>query len=350
MTKTPLKIIFLADTRPGHYHLAQGIIAAIERLRPIEVTRVEVNRKWIVPTRWLRRRISAKSFFPPRMLRMAYRIDAYALPKADLVVSAGGETHMPNICVAQFLGIPNIFCGSLLRGLGPENFSLIVSSYDRDATSPLHMVVLKPSAIDPDKLGRPKHVPRYGPDNTPKLAALLIGGNAGGFRYRRAEWQGLLDFARAVSKAWGTRWLISTSRRTPDFVADLIAELAKDDSVVERFIDYRSAGPGTLPEVFSQAEIVVCTEDSSTMISEAVSARLPVVGVSPKAHRFTDEEQRYRDFLIGENWCRVLPLAGLTPDSLAAALSEIEPIGENPLDALATKLKARLPELLGNSD
>ena len=60
------------------------------------------------------------------MLRMAYRIDAYALPKADLVVSAGGETQMPNICVARLLDIPSIFCGSLLRGLGPENFNLIV--------------------------------------------------------------------------------------------------------------------------------------------------------------------------------------------------------------------------------
>ena len=31
------------------------------------------------------------------------------------------------------------------------------------------------------------------------------------------------------------------------------------------------------------------------MISEAVSARLPVVGVAPQAHRFTDEEQIYRE-------------------------------------------------------
>ena len=89
---TPLKVIFLADTRPGHYHLAEGVIAAVERLRPVEVTRIEVKRKWIVPTRWLRRRINAQSFFPPRMLRMAYRIQADELPKADLVVSAGGET------------------------------------------------------------------------------------------------------------------------------------------------------------------------------------------------------------------------------------------------------------------
>ena len=342
---TPLKVIFLADTRPGHYHLAQGVIAALARLRPVDVTRIEVKRKWIVPTRWLRARIASKGFFPPRMLRMAYRIDAYALPRADLVVSAGGETLMPNICVTRFLGVPSIYCGSLLRGLGPENFSLVISSYDRDAGSDRHMVVLKPSSIDPDRLGRPASVPRYCAELHPRLAGLLIGGNAGPFRYRRKEWELLLGFAAEISKAWGTRWLVSTSRRTPSSVADRIAELAKDDQFIARFIDYRTAGPGTLPEIFAHAEIIVCTEDSSTMISEAVSARLPVVGVAPAAHRFTDEEQDYRGFLLANSWCRVLPIAALTQDAFASALSEIEPIRENPLDALAAKLKERLPEL-----
>jgi mitochondrial fission protein ELM1 len=173
----------------------------------------------------------------------------------------------------------------------------------------------------------------------------LIGGNAGPFRSKREEWERLVNFARDVSRAWGTRWLISTSRRTPDYVSDLIAELAKDKTVVERFVDYRTAGPGTLPQVFGKAEAIVCTEDSSTMISEAVSARLPVVGVAPEAHRFTDEETEYRNFLIRNDWCRVLPIAGLNPESFARALSEIAPVGENPLDALAAKLKERLPEL-----
>ena len=85
MTKTPLKVIFLADTRPGHYHLAQGVIAALARIRPVEVSRILIQRKWIVPTRWLRRRIAANTFFPPRMLRMAYRIDADALPRLSLI-------------------------------------------------------------------------------------------------------------------------------------------------------------------------------------------------------------------------------------------------------------------------
>ena len=140
--------------------------------------------------------------------------------------------------------------------------------------------------------GVPRRCPRYGPDLHPRLAGFLVGGNAGPFRYRRREWDRLLAFIAEISKAWGTRWLISTSRRTPDYVADKFAELARNESVVARFIDYRTQGPGTLPEVFGKAEVILCTEDSSTMISEAVSARLPVVGVAPRAHRFTDEEQK----------------------------------------------------------
>ena len=35
----------------------------------------------------------------------------------------------------------------------------------------------------------------------------------------------------------------------------------------------------------------------------------------------------------------MLPIAELTPDAFARALSEIEPIQQNPLDALAAKLK-----------
>ena len=74
-------------------------------------------------------------------------------------------------------------------------------------------------------------------------------------------------------------------------------------------------------------------------------ARLPVVGVAPGAHRFTDDEQDYRDFMIANGWCRVLPIVELTLGAFARALSEIEPLRDNPLDALAAKLKERLPQL-----
>jgi hypothetical protein len=87
---TPLKVIFLADTRPGHYHLAEGVIAALARLRPVEVTRILVHRRWIVPTRWLRRRINAKGFIRRACCAWPIASMPRRCPKADLVVSAGG--------------------------------------------------------------------------------------------------------------------------------------------------------------------------------------------------------------------------------------------------------------------
>ena len=53
----------------------------------------------------------------------------------------------------------------------------------------------------------------------------------------------------------------------------------------------------------------------------------------------------WRDAVLAVLKLRGLNLAKLTPETFAKALSEIEPLHENPLDALAAKLKERLPEL-----
>lgn len=336
-----LPVLLLADDRPGHYHLAEGVVAALARLGPVRPERLTLRRRRWLPARLLRP-LAARA--PAAVLRLGYGLDAAHLPPARLVVSAGGETLAANVAAADALGADNIFCGSL-RGVGPERFSLVITSYARHAGRPNHLVALKPSAIDPDALGRPKSVPRYGPDHPPALAGLLIGGDSGLFKYAPEEWARLLDFTRAVSRAWGTRWLVSTSPRTGPDVSALVFELAKDKSVVADFVDFRWAGPGTLERIFARADVVVCSEDSSTMISEAVAARLPVLGVSPAVHAFKPEEAEYRAFLAANGWCRFLPIADLTVARFGAALTGIAPPADNPLDRLAVQLRDRLPWL-----
>lgn len=284
----PLRILHLSDDRPGHYHLAEGVIAAAGRLREVVCECRVVRRQRLIPARLLRSWAARRPPAAGPILGLGYGIRADRLPAADLVVSAGGETMAANIVAARHLGAANIFCGSL-RGLAPELFSLVVTSYARFADAPRHIVALKPSAMDPDALNRPKTVPRFGAAQPPERAGLLIGGDSGLFKYRDEEWRALLAFLPQLSASWGTRWLVSTSRRTAPWVADAVAELARDPAVVEDFIDFRTAGPGTLPRLFGRADIVLCTEDSSTMISEAVSARLPVVGVAPERHAFKPE-------------------------------------------------------------
>ncbi len=340
----PLRILFISDGRPGHYHLAEGVIAALERRVNIETQCVLIKRRRMVPGRYLRMLATADWCTPDQLLKMGYAFDSGELKPADLVVSSGGETLPVNLAAKHLLGAENIFIGST-RGIAAEEFSLIVSSYERHAELPQHLVTLKPSALNPDLLGRPKQVPVFGADNPPKRAGLLIGGDSGLFKFRNEEWLTLFDFAREVSRLWGTRWLVSTSRRTSPEIAQAAFDLAKNSQVVADFIDYKLAGPGTLEKIFSNADVIMCSEDSSTMISEAVWARLPVVGVSPAHHAFKPEEREYRLLMKHNNWCRFTPIARLNVELFADLLGEIEPLSENPLDRLAGELKARLPSL-----
>jgi len=342
---SPIKVLLLSDSRPGHYHLAEGVIAALARVRPVETVRVGLRRRKWVLTKALRV-LMRRQISPALLLNLGYGLDARALPRVDLVISAGRETIPANVAAARHLGAVNIFCGSL-RQIPADVFSLVITSYDRYAALPNHIVTLKPSAMDPDALGRPKIVPPTGPDAPPGRAALLIGGDSGFFTYTEAEWRRLIGFIGEVHAAWGTRWIVSTSRRTPVLVGDMIAAAARKGDAIEQFLDYRASGPGTLPDVFRQVDAVLCTEDSSTMISEAVCARLPVVGVSPQAHHFKDEEAEYRGLMRDKSWCRFVPIAQIDVTSFGKALQQIRPLAGNHLDELAELLEKRLPALFG---
>ena len=337
----PLQVLLLSDGRPGHYHLAEGVAAAICRRRPVVLTRREVRRPGWLPGRALPSLVRQG----PRGAALVARLFGLSgdLPPTDLVISAGGETMAANAAVAAKLGAANIFCGSLRR-LEPEAFSLVVSSYARHASLARHIVTLKPSGIDPDTLQRGDETPTA--SGAPRTAGLLIGGDSGLFRYSATDWRRLLAFVADTHTRFGTRWAVSTSPRSPDVIGDTMAALAKRrESPIAEFIDFRSAGPGTLPRLFGGVDAIVCTEDSSTMMSEAVCARLPVVGVAPQLHAFKDEEAEYRAFMRDQGWSRSVSLDCLTPQRFLAELADIRPLEDNHLDRLASLLEQRLPQL-----
>ncbi len=340
----PLNALLLSDGKPGHYHQAEGVIAAIGRLRPVATTRLEVQRRFIVPTRTLIQLLNAGTS-PATVLRLGYGVRAAALPAADVVVSAGGETLAANAAIARVLGAANVFCGRLRR-LAPEHVKLVIVSLQRFAELPNHMVSLPPSPIE---VARSSDARRYGRANPPARVGVLVGGNSGAFRYGSEDWGQLICFLTEAHAAHGIRWLATTSRRSGRFIGDALAALAADSNGgVEKFIDFRTAGPGTLPQIFAGADAVLCTDDSTTMISEAVGACLPVVSVAPAAGKLEAREAEYRQVLASQGWYRQMPLSQLTPETFLAALEEIAPRTSSQLDELADALGRRLPELFAD--
>ena len=320
------------------------MVTAIARLRPVATTCLRVRRRFLPPSRALLRCVNL-GLPPAAILSIGYGIDSRKLPPADFVVSAGGETLAANAAAAWLLSIPNLFSGRL-RGLAPDRVDVILVSLDRLATHANHLVCLPPSPIDLGREGRAA-ARRLGHDNPPRSVGVLIGGNSGSFRYRHEDWRRLTHFLRDAHRTAAIRWLATTSRRSQAAIADTLADLARDTSFgIETFIDYRAPGTGTLRDIYAAADAILCTDDSTSMISEAVGACLPVVAVRPAAGRLAAQEREYRELLAGRGWYRARPLAGLSPHAFLAALEEITPPARSPLDELAEAIAKRLPSLL----
>lgn len=339
----PLTALLLTDGRPGHYQRAEGILAAITRLRPVETTRLNLQRRRWLPGRTLAGLTNIR-ISPARLLKLAYAIDAAQLPHTDLVVSSGGNTLAANIAVARLLGTPNIFYGGVRR-FQPSDFSLVLTSYGGHATRPRHrMTPLMPVPFDPDTL---PSLAKLDPKYPPRSVGLLIGGNAGTFRYKPDDWQRIFAFIGDMHAQCGTRWIIANSRRTPADVSDEIIRRSEGAAgPISAFIDVRAAGPGTLMRLFVETEAIVSTDDSSSMISEAVWLRRPVIGLVPPGACFAEREGWYRTHLANNGWTRSIPIVELSPQRVLALLAEIKPLIGNPLDLLATAIEECLPTLL----
>ena len=338
---TPLRALLLADKKPGHYTLAEGILAAIARKRDVKVFRIDVHRPVWMPGRLLSSLVN-RGLASEYILRSIYGIDP-DLEQTDLIVSAGGNTLAANIAAARITGAKNIFYGSLRR-YRPEDFSLVMTSYPSRAGLPHHFMTLKPSALDPDD------IPPFQADTSqcdlPSSIGLIVGGNSGTISFRTADWDRLIGFINQCNRDYGTEFIVANAPRTPDIVSDRFASLLGTcEGPITSFLDIRQVGPGTLPQLLRQVPAVIVTADSSTMVSEAVWARRAVVSVAPQDFALPVQELEYRDWLADNNWVRQLPISELNPLKLQKALSGLAPLQRNPLDALAEQIEERLPDL-----
>jgi uncharacterized protein len=335
---TDLPVLLLSDGRPGHFNLAEGIVAAAGRLRPVAITRRDVRRgRWpgLAVATW-----SNTGAAPDRLLRMVYGIEPGSLPKAALVVSAGAETLGANIACARLLGASNIFYGSL-RSYAPTSFDLTLTSYPSQVTNSRRAFALKPSPAASVAWAR-RVAP---PADPPRQIVLLIGGPSGESTFAPADWDDLVRLIEAAAAA-GIRWLVSNSRRTPDTFSDRLQALTGGDAApVARFADVRKQGCPALADLLAAGDAALVTDDSSSMVSDAVAAGLPVIGIAPRRHAPTPNERDYRRHLALKGWYRSLPLAMLTPELVREVCAQLTPLRSDPAGNLADLLAARLPKL-----
>jgi hypothetical protein len=333
----PLDVLIVTDGKPGHATLAEAIVAALDRLRPVDVRRVRVRRpRWLPPGLLSAITAAARPRHEPLVARLV-GLDLGAVKPPHVVVSAGGDTLAANVVLARRFGCANVFYGSLRR-YRPDDFTLVLTSYAAHATRPNVVMTAKPSPTDPSTVPVP---PRAA--DARRTVVVLVGGDSGTVRYTGADWDRLLALLADLAAA-GHALTVANARRTPPQVGDRLARLAA--AGVLGFLDVRTAGPGTLAPVLARADAVLVTVDSSSMVSEAVWARRPVVVLAPVRATLPASERAYRAWLAAHGWTATVPLAEATPAAVTAALDRVAPTTSNPQVDLAALLSRHLASAL----
>ncbi len=333
-----MKVLILRDRRPGHFNQSEGVVKALERLRPVDAARVDLAVPRLFRGRLVRTALRALRANPAVALSLLHGIRLQTIVPPDLIVSAGGDTLAANQLLAGHFEVPNIFIGSL-READETAFTAVLTIYPSVAVRPRHILTLKPPPFDPDDIAAPRPI-RAIDDLRGATASLLVGGPSGSHDWSEPDWQALLGAVATLSVRCGLTWTISNSRRTPEAVSDRLRALSQQHPNVTGFIDIREAGSGSATELYA-ADIIAVTDDSATMLMEGVAARRPVIALAPQDHRPSRDDEAVDALEEAKRLVR-LRLAEIAPEAFADAVTNIELLTENPLDALARQLKEAL--------
>ena len=330
-----LDVLVLLIDKPGHRHQAEGVAWAVERADGARITRVEVAYRW-----WafaglravVARRATGRGL--RFWLRALYGIDPARLPRADLVISSGRPAIAAGILLGRALSAPFVYSGLAKdNGLGElVDLQLVpVEAYD---TLPNTVFAPFPTLVDPDVFA-PVRPLRRREDFRGARIGLLLGGDAHSHRFEMSDWRGIRDLVVASHADLGVVWRIFTSRRTGAAASDLFAGLAGHPGV-ETVVDWRVGG-ATPPAELLVGDALVVTEDSASMLYEAVAARRPVIALRPAQVKPSTMDEIVVQ-LAARGALAAMPIAGLDTAGFVDRLTGLVPIAGDDRDRIRTAL------------
>ena len=329
-----MKVLLLRDQKPGHYNQSEGVLLALKTQFDIEVERLEVPERWLMPGRF-QRWLVGRDWLPLKFLEFICGARSLLpVDPPDLIISAGGVTLPFNRLLARRYQCHNIFSGSV-RNIDVNQFSLILHIYRRYKGQDGYLVTLKPAPVDLDGLiSYSSRFVRYN--------ALLIGGPTVGAAFTGDDWEKLL---KRLQVDESQNWVITTSRRTPENWRQDLTNLQNAQGDRIELIDYMKCGPGDALRIAAGAESVFVSSDSDSMISEAVACCKPTVSLNPPVMTQSEDTRSYMQWLESKGWLRSITVDEFLTVDFTELLKMIYPIQEPPLEKLGSMIVDKLPQL-----
>ena len=260
----------ISDGLPGHYNQSIGLSNAIQSRFKYEVIVIDAHLKY-KGLRSLMRLIA--NFFPDLMgnnsFSFFYQHGELPSKKPKFIISAGGNTLFANISLSKSYGINNIYSGTL-KHYKSDLIDKIFTVVPLEGVSNNVVLDLPPANIFQEK--KTKDQPYY---------TLLIGGDGAGYLYTDSDWKQLALAILEIAYRDNISWKITTSRRTGKRVEEHLRSLL-DENVINEVVWFSSNPQKVVKRFLEEGRVIFCTEDSLTMVSEAIYAHKPVVTIQPQ--------------------------------------------------------------------
>ena len=284
-----IRICHLSEGVAGHDGQVLGVIKTL-RDAGYDVLTKTVSVRWKIHLlRGLLRLISRKlskypNFISTKLILFCYKFSS--VNEVDVIISGGANLAPLNLAISKTLKVKNIHL-STPRDWKISDFSAYITS-SKVSTSPSNLVPeIVPNQFDPKTckdLGT-KFISEKGIEGI-KFSLLVLGGDGIGYTYTKKEWIEILDNFSSYCESKESSPLFITSRRTPKEIEDLIKH--RYDVSMSVLFHYEKAR-GKFDHLLYIADDIFVTEDSSTMISEAVSSGKKVASIFPQNIKAPDK-------------------------------------------------------------
>jgi len=258
-TSAKTQVLILSDGKPGH--LNQSIAFARLLHCSFQVRQVAFRNRLCKFLSYLFDRLGWR---PAGLF-----IVASGTPRARLVVSAGSDTYYANRVIARAISARSVV---LMWPAGyRSDFDLVVAQ-QHDTPSPRdNLLVLPVNLSAPVAAG----LVQNGPTGAPCIA-IIIGGPSKHFRFD------LISFERQLHQIFRLfpdgDFLVTTSRRTP-----LAVEALLEKQQFRYRLLYSQCQDNPIADFLALADVLFITEDSTSMVSEAVCWGRAKVEILPLA-------------------------------------------------------------------
>ncbi|MFC1808839.1 ELM1/GtrOC1 family putative glycosyltransferase [Candidatus Omnitrophota bacterium] len=136
-------------------------------------------------------------------------------------------------------------------------------------------------------------------DSRQKYISILVGGDTKKYKFDESLFRDNLIAIREIASALGYKILITNSRRTRKDIVQVLKDEFSDQVKTPLFIDVNEYNPKNIVYgMIGVSELVFVTEESVSMISEAVQSYKKVLLVKPSYHSVAPKHTRFHNLLL----------------------------------------------------